>query len=87
MDEADTHFYLFERGTEPGQTLGTLFRRRHDLVHPKMRRVRMDKGTLMDERFKDFNAEAAAEFLVSVAQAARTPHVIRLATRTASSRA
>ena len=63
---------LFDRGTEPGQTLGALFKLRHDLVHPKMRPIRMDRGTLMDERFEDFNAEAAARFLVSVAEAART---------------
>ena len=63
---------LFDRGAEPGQSLGALFRLRHDLVHPKMKPVKVDRGTLIDERFAHFNTEAAARFLVCVADAART---------------
>lgn len=59
-----------QRGSEPGQTLGELFRLRHDLVHPKMRQVRVDGVTLIDERFEKFNPKSAAEFLVAVADAA-----------------
>lgn len=61
---------LFSRGDNPGQAIGDLFRLRHQLVHPKGGKVRVERGTLMDPRFESFNAEAAARFIVEVAAAA-----------------
>ena len=62
---------LFERGSEPGQSLKELFTLRHTLVHPKMGPVRVDGNTLIDERFTRFNPKSAADFLIAVADAAR----------------
>jgi hypothetical protein len=60
---------LFERGAEPAQSIDALFKLRHKLVHPKGRRVKFDGGTLMDERFEHFSPQAAANFIVRVAEA------------------
>ena len=62
---------LFDRGAEPAQSIGVLFTLRHQLVHPKGKRIRMDKGTLADPRFEKFNPGAAAVFVVRVAEAAK----------------
>ena len=64
---------LFERGAEPVQSIAALFRLRHDLVHPKGKRVEMNpEGDLMDPRFERFNPESAANFIIRVADAAAT---------------
>lgn len=63
---------VFARNQEPAQSVGALFKLRHDLVHPKAKRVEFDRGRLMDSRFEQFNPYAAGNFLVAVAFAAAT---------------
>jgi hypothetical protein len=64
---------VFERGAEPAQSIDVLFRLRHDLVHPKGKRVEMNPGgDLMDPRFERFNPASAANFIIRVAEAAAT---------------
>jgi hypothetical protein len=62
---------LFDRGAEPVQSIAALFKLRHDLVHPKGKRVEMNPdGDLIDPRFRRFNPESAANFIIRVAEAA-----------------
>jgi hypothetical protein len=56
---------------EPMGSLIRLFKLRNELVHPKTKPVRVKKGWLPeDPRYKDFNPEAAAGFVVAVATSA-----------------
>lgn len=43
---------------------------RHELVHPKMKPVKVVDGTFMDGRFKVFNPRSGARLIVRVAEAA-----------------
>lgn len=61
---------IFERGRQPGQRISDLFILRNRLVHPKRERIRVEGFQLQSPVFKDFNPEAAAEFLIAVADAA-----------------
>jgi hypothetical protein len=61
---------LFTRGDEPGQSIAELFKLRNQLVHAKPRTLEVDRQTLSDPRYTDFNPPAAARFLVAVAEAA-----------------
>lgn len=61
---------LFERGADPAQTIHALFTLRDRLVHPKVKKLRVERGTFMDPRFADFNPQSAARFLVQVGAAA-----------------
>jgi hypothetical protein len=64
---------LFDRGAEPAQSIDALFKLRHDLVHPKGKQIEVGRdGDLMDPRFEDFNPQAAARFIIRVAEAAAT---------------
>jgi hypothetical protein len=63
---------LFPRGSEPSQALEDLFKVRNRLVHAKPRRLTVDRGSLADPRYGDYNPPAAARYLVAVAEAART---------------
>jgi hypothetical protein len=61
---------LFERSREPAQSIGELFKLRNRLVHAKPRTLRVDRTTLADPRYKDFNPPSAARHLTAVAEAA-----------------
>jgi hypothetical protein len=62
---------VFGRGREPIQRIRALFKLRDQLVHPKVRRVRVRKHHLFDRPgFQDYNPESAAQFVVAVSKAA-----------------
>lgn len=61
---------LFDRASGPGQAIGALFKLRRHLVHPKRRLVKVKKSNLFDQAgYDDFNPDAAARFIVAVAEA------------------
>jgi hypothetical protein len=62
---------LFSRGSEPAQSIRELFRLRDRLVHSKPREM-PTRGSVFDDPadFGTCNPEAAARFIVAVAQAA-----------------
>jgi hypothetical protein len=61
---------LFSVGTEPLQSILRLFQLRNLLVHPKARKVRVQKGT-MRAGHEDYTPATAARYVVAVATVAR----------------
>lgn len=62
---------IFHRGSGPGQTITAMFKLRRHLVHPRRRKVKVKKGNLFSQAgYEDFNPDAAARFIVAVAEAA-----------------